>query len=189
MILTIPNVISIIRVGMVPVFVWLLIGRDDPTNAGWLLAAIGATDWIDGFLARKLGQISELGKLLDPAADRLAVAAAVIGGWISGDLPWGISLAIIVREAVVALGAAIVAIASRAKIEVRYIGKLATLGLYFAIPFFLVGGGTDTAWLEWGAWAIVFPSLALYYFVAFQYVGDTRRALRGDGTVSSAPNR
>ena len=145
MILTIPNVISIIRVGMVPVFVWLLIGRDDPTNAGWLLAAIGATDWIDGFLARKLGQVSELGKLLDPAADRLAVAAAVIGGWISGDLPWGISLAIIVREAVVALGAAIVAIASRAKIEVRYIGKLATLGLYFAIPFFLVGGGTDTA--------------------------------------------
>lgn len=185
MIFTIPNLISTIRIGMVPVFVWLLIGRDDPTSAGWLLAAIGATDWIDGFLARKLGQVSEIGKFLDPAADRLAVAAAVVGGWISGDLPWQISLAIIVREAVIAVGASVVAIVSRAKIDVRYMGKVATLGLYTAIPFFLVGGGTDTTWLEWAAWVVVIPSLILYYIVAFQYTGDIRRALRRDGAVSS----
>ncbi len=185
MIFTIPNVISIIRIGMVPVFVWLLLGRDDPTSAGWLLAAIGATDWIDGFLARKLGQVSEIGKFLDPAADRLAVAAAVIGGWISGDLPWQISLAIIVREVVVALGALIVGVGARSKIDVRYIGKVATLGIYFAIPFFLVGRGTDTTWLEWAAWIVVIPSLILYYVVAVQYVGDMRRALRADEAVSS----
>lgn len=185
MIFTIPNAISIIRIGMVPVFAWLLLGRDDPVSAGWLLGAIGGTDWIDGFLARRLGQVSELGKFLDPAADRLAVAVAVIGGWVSGDLPWQISLAIIVREAVITLGAVVVGIASRTKIDVRYVGKLATLGLYFAIPAFLVAGGTDTAWLGWAAWTVVIPSLVLYYFVAYQYVGDMRRALREDGAVSS----
>ena len=187
MILTIPNLISVIRIGMVPVFVWLLLGRDDPTNAGWLLAIIGTTDWIDGFLARKLGQVSEIGKILDPAADRLAVAAAVIFGWISGDLPWQISLAIIIREVVVALGAIILGIGARSKIDVRYIGKVATLGIYFALPAFFVAGGTNTAWLEWAAWIVVIPHLILYYVVAYQYVGDMRRVLRDDGTVSSGP--
>jgi len=184
-IFTIPNLISMIRVGMVPVFVWLLLGRDDPTSAGWLLAVIGGTDWIDGFLARKLDQVSELGKFLDPAADRLAVAAAVIGGWISGDLPWGIGLAIIIRETVIILGAIFVGVTSRAKIDVRYIGKVATMGIYIAIPTFLVASGTDTAWLEWTAWAVVLPSLALYYFVAAQYLGDMRRVLRQRHAVSS----
>lgn len=185
MIFTIPNIISTIRIALVPVFVWLLVGRDDAANAGWLLAIIGGTDWIDGFLARKLGQVSELGKFLDPAADRLAVAAAVIGGWISGALPWSICLAIIAREAVIVTGALVVGLAARSKIEVRYIGKLATLGLYFAISFFLVGGGTDTAWLEWSGWITVIPSLILYYFVAIQYIGDMRAVLRRDGAVSS----
>lgn len=185
MIFTIPNLISMIRVAMVPVFVWLLLGRDDATSAGWLLAAIGGTDWIDGFLARRLGQVSELGKFLDPAADRLAVAAAVIGGWISGDLPWVISLAIIARETVIILGAIFVGIRSRAKLDVRYIGKIATMGIYFAIPAFLVAGGTDTAWLEWAAWGVVLPSLVLYYVVAVQYIGDMRRVLSQHRAVSS----
>ena len=74
MIFTLPNAISVIRIGMVPVFVWLLLGSDSPAAAGWLLAVIGGTDWIDGFLARRLDQVSEIGKFLDPAADRLAVA-------------------------------------------------------------------------------------------------------------------
>ena len=185
MIFTIPNAISIIRIGMVPVFIWLLLGRDDPTNAGWLLAVIGTTDWVDGFLARKLNQVSEIGKFLDPAADRLAVAAAVIVGWISGDLPWPVALAVIVREVVIAIGALIVGVGARSKIPVRYIGKVATLGLYFALPAFFVANGTDTAWLELAAWIVAIPSLILYYFVAFQYVGDMREVLGDDDAVTS----
>ncbi|MBP1632754.1 MAG: phosphatidylglycerophosphate synthase, partial [Acidobacteria bacterium] len=65
-ILTIPNVISLARLAMVPLFLWLLFGADSPLAAGLLLGAIGATDWVDGFLARRLNQVSELGKLLDP---------------------------------------------------------------------------------------------------------------------------
>lgn len=185
MIYTLPNAISAFRIALVPVFWWLLVVKDDASSAGWLLAFIGGTDWIDGFLARKLNQVSELGKFLDPAADRLAVAAAVIGGWISGALPWWICLAIIIREAVIAVGALVLALTTRSKIEVRYLGKVSTLGLYFAISFFLVGRGTDTAWLEWAGWITVIPSLVLYYVVAWQYLGDMRASIRGDGDVSS----
>jgi cardiolipin synthase len=184
-IFTIPNIISVIRIALVPVFLWLLLGRDDANSAGWLLGFIGATDWVDGYLARKLGQVSELGKFLDPAADRLAVAAAVIGGWISGDLPWGVCLAIVVREVIVIVGALIVGLKARDKVEVRYIGKVATLGLYFAISWFFVGRGTDTLWLEAAGWIAVIPSLVLYYVVAGQYLTDMRRILSEDGTVSS----
>jgi len=184
-IFTIPNVISFVRIGMVPLFLWLLLGRDDAAAAGWLLGAIGATDWVDGFLARRLDQVSELGEFLDPAADRLAVAAAVIGGWVSGDLPWGVCLAIIVREAIVAAGAVVLGLMRRAKLEVRYLGKVATLGLYAAIAWFFVARGTDTTWLEVSAWIAVVPSLVLYYVVAGQYVADARDLLRGTGAVSS----
>ena len=88
MIFTVPNLVSLVRILMIPAFLWLLFGRDDPAAAGWLLGGIGATDWVDGYLARRLDQVSEIGKVLDPLADRGAVAAAVIGGWIAGALPW-----------------------------------------------------------------------------------------------------
>ncbi len=185
MILTVPNLVSVVRVFAVPLFLWLLLGRNDPTAAGLLLAAIGATDWVDGFLARRLDQVSELGKFLDPAADRLAVAAAVVGGWISGDLPWPVALAIAVRESVIILGALVLAARSRAKLEVRYLGKVATLGLYVAIPSFLVHSGADITFFGWMAWIFVLPGLVLYYVVGVQYVGDMRRLMAGGGTVSS----
>lgn len=185
MIFTLPNLISAIRVLAVPLFLWLLLGRDDPAAAGWLLGAIGATDWVDGFLARKLDQVSELGKFLDPAADRLAVAAAVIGGWISGDLPWPIALAIVVRESIVAIGALLLAATSQTKLEVRYLGKVATLGLYVAIPSFLIHSGAGITFFGWTAWIFAPPSLVLYYLVGVQYVGDIRRVIADDGAVSS----
>ncbi len=170
---------------MVPVFLWLLLGRDDAAAAGWLLGAIGGTDWVDGYLARRLGQVSKLGTFLDPAADRLAVAAAVVGGWISGDLPWLVCLAIVVRESIVAVGALVVGLRSRTTLEVRYLGKVATLGLYASIAWFLVGRGTDTGWLEAAGWIGVVPSLLLYYVVAAQYIADAGAILGGGQTVSS----
>ena len=101
-------------------------------------------------------------------------------------LPWGICLAIIIREALVILGAAVLGLSARTKLEVRDLGKLATLGLYFAIAWFFVGRGSDTAWLEWAAWIVVIPSLVLYYVVAGQYVADMRALMRDrDPGVSS----
>lgn len=184
--LTVPNLISAVRIAAVPVFLWLLLGQDDPAAAGWLLGAIGATDWVDGFLARRFDQISEVGEFLDPLADRLAVAAAVIGGWVSGALPWPVAGAIVIREAVVSVGGLLLAARARAKLEVRFLGKVATLGLYVALPSFLVYEGTGHAFYGWTAWLFVIPGLALYYFVAGQYAGDMVRILRGEGAVSSS---
>lgn len=185
MIFTLPNVVSLVRILLIPVFLWLLFGRDDPAAAGWLLGAIGATDWVDGYLARRLDQVSEVGKVLDPVADRGAVAAGVIGGWISGALPWPIALAIVVRESIVTIGALVVASRVGGAVEVRRLGKAATMALYVAIPNFLVFEGTAHAFFGWVAWVFVVPGLILYYLVAFQYAGDVRRLLGGGRAVYS----
>ena len=91
--LTLPNLISLIRLALVPVFLWLVIGADEPVWGGLLLGIIGSTDWIDGYLARRLNQVSEVGKILDPLADRIAVAAGVIAGLVTGYLPGVVCLA------------------------------------------------------------------------------------------------
>jgi cardiolipin synthase len=185
-VLTIPNLISAVRVGLVPLFLWLLFGADAPTAAGLLLGVIGGTDWIDGYLARRLGQVSELGKVLDPIADRLAITAAVIGGWIAGVLPWPVALALVVRESVIALGAVLAAWLWRARVEVRYLGKVATFALYSAIGSFYVYAGFHHPFFIWWAWAVVVPGLVLYYAVGVQYFVDVMRARREEPAVSSS---
>lgn len=175
--LTIPNLISLLRLGLIPVFLWLLFGRDNPFAAGWLLGVIGSTDWIDGYLARRLNQVSEVGKFLDPLADRLAMVTAVVGGLITGDLPLWFAWALIVREALIGLGAIVVAIKGHTSLAVRDLGKLATLLLYAAVAWFFVG--TEWSWALVIAWLAGIPGLVLYYLVGFQYTGDAIRAIRG----------
>jgi len=163
MILTIPNVISAVRIATIPLFLWLLLGADRPAAAGWTLLAIGGTDWVDGYLARRLDQVSELGKVLDPVADRLAIVAAVIGGWIGGVIPWWVALLLMTREAAVALMAA-----------------------YLQWAAFYVYAGTDAAFFAWLAWVNIAVGLILYYVAAAQYVGDVKTIIRqGNAPVSS----
>jgi cardiolipin synthase len=180
--LTIPNLISFLRLLLVPVFLWLLLWRDNPAGAGWLLGVIGATDWIDGYLARRLDQVSELGKLLDPLADRLAVAAALVGGLISGDLPRWFAVPVIVREILISVGALVLALRVRGKMAVRRLGKLATLLIYAALGGFLVGNGTPLDPFVWLGWIFGIPGLVLYYVVGVQYLGDARRTMAGRTT-------
>ena len=187
MIFTIPNVISTIRIAAVPFLLWLLLGADDPAAAGWALVAIGATDWIDGFLARRLNQVSELGKMLDPIADRLAIVAALIGGWIAGVLPWWIAFLLLVRETLVGLMAIFLASRTRARIDVRYIGKLATWAVYGGVASFFIHAGTGWTFFLWSSWLYIVPGLVLYYVVAVQYAGDVHRLLSGsDASVTSS---
>jgi len=187
MILTLPNAISFVRIGLVPVFLWLLFGRDDPASAGLLIGFVGGTDWVDGYLARRLDQVSEVGKVLDPVADRLAVAAAVIGGWIAGVLPPWFAVAIISREVLVGIGAGVLAARAKARLDVRWFGKVATFALYFAIPAFYVYAGGWSEFFRWFAWGVGIPGLILYWYVALQYIGDLQVALRRDrARVSSS---
>lgn len=180
-VVTLPNLVSVVRILLVPLFLWLILGRDDPVAAGWLLGLIGATDWVDGYLARRLDQVSEVGKLLDPLADRLAVAAALVAALITGDVPRWFAAAVLAREVGVGAGALYAGMRWRTKIEVRRVGKLATLLVYAALAWLLIGRGADVAWLEWAGWAAGVPGLVLYYVVAVQYASDVRRSVAAGG--------
>ena len=177
-ILTIPNLVSFARLLGVGLFWWVLMVQDNIPLAGWLVVIIGWTDWIDGYLARRLNQVSDLGKVLDPVADRLMIASAVIGGLIVGAVPVVVGVLLIVREVVVALVALYLAAKGGGTIDVRYLGKVATFILYGAIPGFFVATAGVLDWLILpAAWLAAVVGLVLYWYVALLYIGDTRRRL------------
>lgn len=176
---TLPNLISLLRLAGVGMFLWLLFGRNDPVAAGILILVVGWTDWLDGVLARALHQISKIGKFLDPLADRLAIAAAVVGGMIAGVVPAWLGVPLIARETLIAIGALVLGVRNREQIRVRYLGKLATFILYGAIPSFYLAAGdiADPLFLYLG-WVFGVVGLVLYYWVAGQYAFDIRVRLQ-----------
>lgn len=184
--INVPNAVSVLRLLLIPVFAWLVL-TEQTAWAGALLGVIGATDWIDGYIARRFDQVTEIGKMLDPIADRLAVAVAVILGLITGVLPWAFGWAIIIREVVIAVGAAYGWSKGVRRLDVRWLGKLATLLLYFSITTFYIADGLDVAWLWWASLAVGIPGLVTYYIVAFSYLGDMRSAIAAAET--SDPKR
>ncbi len=161
-----------------PYFWYVLLGQGNIPWAAALIFIIGSTDWIDGYLARRLNQISEVGKFLDPLADRLMIFSALVGGLIAGVLPALIVWPLIARELLVGIGT--VALASRGlgKLDVLWLGKLATFLLYGAIPSFYLTAAGVAPWLfEPPAWIAGVIGLLLYWYVGFQYAGEVRRRL------------
>ena len=146
-ILTAPNVITMVRLLCIPIFLWLLFVVHRQTAAAVLLAVLGATDWVDGSVARRYGQVSTFGKVLDPTADRLLVGTAVISIMIYGAVPLWFGIATIAREVVVSAMVVLLAAMGAARIDVLWVGKAGTFGLMFAYPAFLLGDGTAT-WQE-----------------------------------------
>lgn len=175
---TIPNAISIARLLAVPVFVWLLLAEDRLAAAGVLLAVLGATDWIDGYIARHFDQASEIGGILDPTADRILLFAGVIGLMIQGSLPLWLGVLIFLREAVISLAVLGLAAAGATKVvDVQWAGKAGTLALMFGLPAFLFFD-TWGGWFFWAcAWGFTLSGLALSYWAAVQYVPQAREAL------------
>ena len=178
-VVTVPNAVTLLRLLCVPLFVWLLFGARQQTAASILLAVLGATDWVDGFLARRLGQVSTVGKVLDPVADRILVGTGVVAVIVWGGVPLSFGIATLAREAVVALAVLALAALGASRIDVHRIGKAGTFGLMFAYPAFLLGHGSaswqgdvrDVAWVAGGA------GLTLAWLAAASYVTPARRAL------------
>lgn len=179
-VVTIPNLLSVIRLACLPWFVWLLLVQNDRANAAWLLAALGATDWVDGYIARRFGQVSELGKVLDPTADRLLFLVGVGGIIIDGSAPLWFSLLVIVREALLGVTLVVLTLFGMQRFDVRWAGKAGTFGLMWAFPMFLMGRAGDN-WFEQacavGAWICGIPGLVLSYYAALRYVPVMRQAL------------
>ena len=175
---TIPNLVSFVRLIGVGVFWWVLLVPENIALAGWLVFIIGWTDWIDGYLARKLNQESELGRILDPVADRLMIASAVIGGLIFDVVPPIIGWGLIIREVFMGVVTLVLLRKGGATLQVRYIGKVATFCLYGAIPAFYVAHGSLLPGLfEAIAWFFGVIGLVLYWYSAVLYVGDARAEL------------
>jgi len=179
-ILTVPNLITLVRLACIPLFLWMLFGKNWQTASAVLLAVLGATDWVDGFVARRYGQVSTFGKVLDPTADRLLVATAVISVMVYGAVPLWFGIATIAREVLVSVMVLLLASLGAARIDVLWVGKAGTFGLMFAYPTFLLAYG-DATWQEPFkviAWGTGIVGLVLAWYAAGSYIGPARDALR-----------
>src|SRR5688572_2767506 len=179
-VITVPNALSAIRILLIPAFVVLILDQDTRLAGFLLLAAVVSTDWVDGYLARRTGQVTELGKLLDPLADRLAMAAALVTFVATDLLPLWAALVILVRDAVVLVVAVWLAITKGPRIDVRPIGKYATFTLMWGLPLIAWGNAglpaDDLARVLGWVW---FPVGTIeYYAAAAVYARDLRAVFR-----------
>jgi len=188
-----PNVVTTVRLLLVPWFVWLLV---QPHHRDWfaaavLLAVAGSTDWVDGQLARRMDQVTKLGKILDPTADRVLLATATIGILAVGAIPLPVAVIALSREGLVAVAAIGLAMAGARRIDVTIVGKAGTFGLMCAFPLFLAGHST-VGWHHGAlvlAWVAAVLGLVLGWISLVLYVPLARAALaqgRGE-TDASAP--
>ena len=185
--LTVPNGITLVRLLCIPAFLWFLFGRDDRASAAWLLGGLGATDWVDGYVARHFNQVSTLGKVIDPVADRVLLLTAGLSLIIDHAVPVWFAVVVLIREAVVSIAVLALAAAGARRIDVKWAGKAGTLALMTSMPLFLMSHAT-VGWHRGAgvvAWLFAYPALALSWYAAAQYIPEARRALR-EGRVGSA---
>jgi cardiolipin synthase len=190
-ILTIPNVISLIRLLCLPLFLYLLFGEDDPLSAAVLLGALGATDWVDGYIARHYDQVSNVGKILDPVADRLLFFIGIGGILVYGAVPVWFAVMILVREVVVAVTTVVLGAMGARRVDVTWFGKAGTFCLMVAFPMFLASEASfqlaDAARVC--AWGFGIPGLVLSYYSWAMYLPLGLKALelgRADRAAAEA---
>jgi cardiolipin synthase len=167
-----------------------LFGLNDRAAAAWMLGALGATDWVDGYLARRLGQVSEFGKVFDPTVDRLLFIVAITAIIIDGSIPIVFAVLVLAREVLVGLMMAIATIVYKMpRIDVTYLGKLATFLLMFAVPGFLMGNSdiTGAQGFEILAWILGVPGLILSWWTGIAYIPQVRRAIRSSRSERAHP--
>jgi cardiolipin synthase len=190
-VLTVPNALSLLRLACAPLFVWLLFGADERVAAFALLGVLGSTDWVDGWIARRFNQGSELGKILDPTADRVLLLTAAVALLIDGIVPVWVAVAVLAREVLVAGATLVLAAAGARRIEVQWAGKAGTLALMFALPGFLLvdllGSGTIQDVVRVLTWLCTAAGLALSYYAAARYLPAARAALREGRADRAAP--
>jgi cardiolipin synthase len=179
-ILTVPNLITVVRLLCLPVFLWLLFHEENRAAAAWLLGALGATDFVDGYIARHFHQTSELGKVLDPVADRLLFFVAITAILIDGSVPVWFAWAVLIREVLVAGATLTLAAMGARRIDVTWYGKAGTFANMFAFPLFLGSHSTVSYAAVCGflAWCFAIPGLILSWYAALLYIPLARSALR-----------
>jgi len=183
-IITIPNGISVARLLGVPLFLWLVLGPRTATADAWAVGVLivsAISDWLDGKIARALGQVSKLGQMLDPAADRLYILATLIGLAVRTIIPWWLVGVLLARELAVAVALAAVSRRGFGAFQVSFVGKAATLCLLYAFPLLFLGahGGVAAEVARVAGWAFAIWGTALYWCAGGLYVIQARRLLAG----------
>jgi len=179
-----PNLVTLIRLALIPVFLWLLFSTNHRALAAWLLAVLGATDWVDGWLARTLHQTSTVGKVLDPTADRILVMVGLVAVALAGGVPWWFAGITLVREILVSVLTVVLAALGAARIDVLWWGKVSTFMLMATYPLFLLTTNPHHAALAtWQTvvrdvtWVYGVAGLTLAWIVFFGYIKPASRAL------------
>ena len=177
---TLPNLLSLARLAGVPVFLWLVLG---PEEDGWALGVLmlsGITDFLDGYLARKLDQRSTLGELLDPVADRLYILAVVIGLALRDIVPWWLAVVLPLRDALLWGLVPLLRTRGYSALPVHFMGKAATFNLLYAFPLLLLGDGDGAAadLARVFGWAFAYWGIGLYWWAGFLYAWQVRTLLR-----------
>jgi cardiolipin synthase (CMP-forming) len=177
---TIPNIISMLRLAGVPLFLWLVLG---PEADGWALAVLmisGVTDFLDGFLARRLNQFSNLGEILDPVADRLYILAVVVGLALRDIIPWWVAIILPLRDLLLWGLVPLLRTRGYSALPVHFLGKAATFNLLYAFPLLLLGEGTGVVptMAQVFGWAFAFWGIGLYWWAGVLYAWQVRRLMR-----------
>jgi cardiolipin synthase len=176
---TAPNVVSMFRLLGVPLFLWLVLGPHADVWALVVLMIAGITDWLDGYLARQLGQMSKLGEILDPVADRLYILAVVLGLGFRDIIPWWMVIVLPLRDLLLWGLVPILRTRGYSALPVHYLGKAATFNLLYAFPLLFVGDGSGTVarLAEVFGWAFAIWGVALYWWAGILYAWQVRGLL------------
>lgn len=178
MIFTIPNALSALRIAGVPVFFWLIVGPQRDGAAVLLLAASGFTDYLDGYLAKRLNQYSRLGELLDPIADRLYIMAALVALFLRGIIPLWVVVALVGRDLAMTAFLGFLKTKGITGLPVHFAGKAATLNLLYSLPLLLLStfeGAVGHVAHAIG-WAFLLWGVVLYWYSSVLYVRQARAA-------------
>lgn len=169
---TVPNALSLARLAAVPLYAWLIVGERAYAVAFVVLAIAGATDWVDGYIARRFDQASRLGALLDPLADRLYIAVTVVSLALVGLIPWALVAVLVARELVLLALVPLLRRQGRVALPVTIMGKAATFALLWGFPFLLLSGIPGWAGTAAGVlgWAFALWGTYLYWVAGAGYV-------------------
>ena len=175
---SVPNMLSILRLLLVPAFLWLLIA-DQFLIAFLVLMFASFTDWLDGFIARKFNQITSLGKVLDPSADRLFILATLIGLTVNEIIPAWLAIVIVARDVLLLIGYPISASHGYGPLPVHFLGKAATFALLYALPLLLLADvwPTAEAVILPLAWGFAYWGIGLYWVAGFVYLAQLRQLI------------
>ncbi|MCU1471074.1 MAG: CDP-diacylglycerol--glycerol-3-phosphate 3-phosphatidyltransferase [Glaciihabitans sp.] len=188
-IFTIPNVLSFIRLALVPVFlVLIIVGADFAALIVLVISSV--TDYFDGVIARRFQQVSRLGQLLDPAADRLFIFAALVGLSVRDIIPWWLVVVIVGRDFMLAAVGIILANHGYGPLPVHHLGKVATFSLLYALPILMLGEAfREISWITNPiGWAFALWGAFLYWWAGVIYIAETARVVRIPPMMTATPS-